>query len=154
MFATRRLSRVPALAWPRHSAVSHTMVRRLSSPSVVEANPHRQVGMWLLGMAGGVFGMVVLGGTTRLTRSGLSIVDWKPQGRMCPTTNEEWEAEFEKYKQFPEYKTVNKNLTMQEFKVGRPVRPAASLAAAARWRRPARLHDVLHVVCGARSSFG
>lgn len=62
--------------------------------------------------------MIVLGGVTRLTESGLSIVDWKPVtgrfllrlqkfiflGVIPPLTEEAWEAEFEKYKQFPEYK--------------------------------------------------
>ena len=50
--------------------------------------------------------MVVVGGITRLTRSGLSMVDWRPQGRAYPRTAEEWEVEFEKYKQFPEYKRL------------------------------------------------
>jgi cytochrome c oxidase assembly protein subunit 15 len=47
--------------------------------------------------------MIAVGGATRLTRSGLSMVDWKPQGSLPPITQEEWEEEFEKYKQFPEY---------------------------------------------------
>eukprot|EP00962_Isochrysis_galbana_P057763 scaffold30269_cov93-Isochrysis_galbana.AAC.2 len=62
-----------------------------------------QVGWWLLGCSGAVFGMVVLGGVTRLTRSGLSMTDWRPQGSWPPSTPEEWEKEFGKYKQFPEY---------------------------------------------------
>jgi cytochrome c oxidase assembly protein subunit 15 len=63
------------------------------------------VGYWLLGTAGLVFGIVVLGGLTRLTESGLSIVEWKPiTGIIPPLNNARWEEEFEKYKQFPEYK--------------------------------------------------
>ena len=61
------------------------------------------VAPWLLGCAGMVFGMVCLGGATRLTRSGLSMTDWKFFGRFPPTTEAEWELEFAKYKQFPEY---------------------------------------------------
>lgn len=63
------------------------------------------VGYWLLGTSGLVFGIVVMGGLTRLTESGLSIVEWKPvTGIIPPMTNSQWEEEFEKYKQFPEYK--------------------------------------------------
>ena len=62
---------------------------------------------WLGISAAAVFTMVVLGGVTRLTRSGLSMVDWRPQGSKLPGTTEEWEVEFEKYKQFPEFKRVN-----------------------------------------------
>merc|ERR1711871_121606 len=65
---------------------------------------------------GMVFGMVTLGGATRLTRSGLSMVDWKPQGRPLPSSREEWEFEFEKYKAFPEYQKLNQNMSLGEFK--------------------------------------
>jgi cytochrome c oxidase assembly protein subunit 15 len=52
-----------------------------------------------------VFGIVALGGLTRLTESGLSITEWNLiKGMKFPWSNEEWETEFEKYKQFPEYK--------------------------------------------------
>lgn len=64
-----------------------------------------------------VFGIVVVGGVTRLTESGLSIVEWKPvTGVLPPLTNEEWMVEFEKYKQFPEFKRVNSNMKLEEFK--------------------------------------
>ncbi|CAG8729902.1 6688_t:CDS:1, partial [Acaulospora morrowiae] len=54
------------------------------------------VGYWLLGTSGLVFGIVVLGGLTRLTESGLSIVEWKPiTGVLPPITNSQWEKEFE-----------------------------------------------------------
>lgn len=51
--------------------------------------------------------MVVIGGLTRLTKSGLSMVHWKFTGEDRPQTQEEWEAEFEKYKDSPEYKLHN-----------------------------------------------
>jgi cytochrome c oxidase assembly protein subunit 15 len=55
-------------------------------------------------------GMVVVGGVTRLTESGLSITEWKPiVGAIPPLSKSEWEAEFEKYKQFPEYKKYRTN---------------------------------------------
>src|SRR5581483_6777262 len=79
---------------------------QLSKPAVAATNFTKPiVGYWLLGTAGLVFGIVILGGLTRLTESGLSIVEWKPiTGIIPPLTNVQWEEEFEKYKQFPEYK--------------------------------------------------
>jgi cytochrome c oxidase assembly protein subunit 15 len=64
----------------------------------------KAVSLWLYGSAAWVFSMVVLGGVTRLTRSGLSMTDWKLTGSKPPMTQEEWEAEFEKYKLSPEYR--------------------------------------------------
>jgi len=62
------------------------------------------IGAWLLGCSGAVFGIVVLGGLTRLTESGLSIVEWKPVAGSLPPLNEaDWQVEFDKYKQSPEY---------------------------------------------------
>ncbi|KAK5584489.1 hypothetical protein RB653_006101 [Dictyostelium firmibasis] len=78
---------------------------------------NKKVGKWLLFSCGLVGAMIVIGGITRLTESGLSIVDWKPVvGAIPPITQEEWEAEFEKYKQFPEYKRLNMGMTLSEFK--------------------------------------
>lgn len=68
----------------------------------------RLVGMWLLGVSASVFAIIVLGGYTRLTRSGLSMVKWHPHRVGLPKNQQEWEAEFEEYKQFPEYYLVNK----------------------------------------------
>jgi heme a synthase len=76
----------------------------------------RATGVWLFGTAGAVFGMILLGGATRLTRSGLSMVDWSPMGRPLPSSAEEWEAEFAKYKEFPEYKIRNQGMSLEDFK--------------------------------------
>eukprot|EP01132_Coremiostelium_polycephalum_P004649 gene4649-5808_t len=77
----------------------------------------RKVGRWLLFSAGLVAFMIVVGGVTRLTESGLSIVDWKPVvGTLPPLSKEEWEEEFERYKQFPEYKKLNQGMSLDEFK--------------------------------------
>lgn len=63
------------------------------------------VGRWLLGSAWLVFGVIVVGGVTRLTESGLSITEWKPiTGIIPPLGQEEWTVEFEKYKATPEFK--------------------------------------------------
>lgn len=77
----------------------------------------RAVGRWLLVCSGTVAGAVILGGVTRLTESGLSMVDWHLIKEMKPpTSQEEWEAEFQKYQQFPEFKILNHDMTLAEFK--------------------------------------
>ncbi|KAL2316611.1 hypothetical protein Fmac_030487 [Flemingia macrophylla] len=85
---------------------------------LVTAGSHARkvVGIWLFGSAAWVFSMVVLGGLTRLTRSGLSMTDWKFTGTLPPLSDEEWLQEFEKYKQSPEYKRVNRGMKIEEFK--------------------------------------
>jgi len=75
------------------------------------------VAIWLCVVALLVFAMVILGGVTRLTNSGLSMVEWKPvTGWLPPIGAEAWDAEFEKYKAFPEYQKVNQGMTISEFK--------------------------------------
>lgn len=72
----------------------------------VNGGPRAQkmIGIWLFGSAAWVFSMVILGGATRLTRSGLSMTDWKFTGGLPPLSDEDWLVEFDKYKQSPEYK--------------------------------------------------
>ena len=75
--------------------------------------------IWLMCVAGLVFAMVVVGGITRLTESGLSITEWKPIAGALPPLNEaSWLSEFEKYKQIPEYTQINgpAGMTLAEFK--------------------------------------
>lgn len=72
---------------------------------------------WLYVLAALVVLMVAVGGATRLTGSGLSITEWKPvTGAIPPLTEEAWAAEFEKYRQIPQYELVNKGMTLSEFK--------------------------------------
>ncbi|KAH3672803.1 hypothetical protein WICMUC_004025 [Wickerhamomyces mucosus] len=79
-------------------------------------NSHKYVGYWLIGTSVLVFGIVVLGGLTRLTESGLSITEWKPvTGAIPPLNHEEWVAEFNKYKESPEFKQLNSHITLEEF---------------------------------------
>jgi heme a synthase len=73
------------------------------------------VGYWMVGTSGLVAGIVVLGGLTRLTQSGLSMVDWKLI-HFRPPTNLEWEECFEKYKNSPEYQINNHGMNLDEFK--------------------------------------
>ncbi len=76
----------------------------------------RIVGYWLVGASGLVFGIVVLGGLTRLTESGLSMVDWSLLHFRPPRTEAEWQAYFEKYQQFPEYQLNNRGMSLDDFK--------------------------------------
>jgi cytochrome c oxidase assembly protein subunit 15 len=77
----------------------------------------RQIAVWLLVVCTLIFAMVVLGGVTRLTHSGLSMTDWKPvTGWLPPLSDQAWLAEFERYKQFPEYKKVNFGIDLAGFK--------------------------------------
>ena len=72
---------------------------------------------WLLGVAALIFCMVIVGGATRLTDSGLSITEWKPLlGAIPPFTEAHWLEAFEKYRQIPEYQLVNKGMSLDEFK--------------------------------------
>ena len=77
----------------------------------------RIVGRWLALWAGMVFLTVLIGGATRLTESGLSITEWKPvSGVMPPLSAADWQAEFAKYQQIPEYQQLNRGMSLAEFK--------------------------------------
>ena len=77
----------------------------------------RPVALWLLLVAMLVFAMVVVGGVTRLTRSGLSIVEWAPiMGTVPPLDEAQWNAAFDKYQRTPEYQKVNTGMSLAEFK--------------------------------------
>ena len=76
------------------------------------------VRLWLYAVAALVFLMVVVGGATRLTDSGLSITEWKPiMGAIPPLTDAAWQEAFSKYQQIPEYHHVNKGMTLEGFKL-------------------------------------
>ncbi|MBM3569237.1 MAG: heme A synthase [Alphaproteobacteria bacterium] len=76
----------------------------------------RAVAAWLFVCAALVAAMVVFGGLTRLTESGLSIVEWRPiTGALPPLTAAAWDAEFAKYRESPEYKHVNLGMSMAGF---------------------------------------
>ncbi len=84
------------------------------SPST--ARP-RTLALWLLAVAGLVFVMVVVGGITRLTESGLSITEWRVVTGTLPPLNEaQWQAEFDKYRQIPQYQEINRGMSLEAFK--------------------------------------
>jgi cytochrome c oxidase assembly protein subunit 15 len=77
----------------------------------------RQVAVWLLVCCALVFAMVVVGGVTRLTHSGLSIVEWQPiVGTIPPLSDAQWQELFHKYQQTPEYQKLNQGMALDEFR--------------------------------------
>jgi len=85
--------------------------------SDAERTNRRAVAIWLLCCCALVFSMVVLGGTTRLTGSGLSMVDWEPvSGVLPPFSDKAWQAEFEHYQASPEFRRVNFWMKVGDFK--------------------------------------
>ncbi|KAM3577216.1 hypothetical protein VYU27_000898 [Nannochloropsis oceanica] len=85
------------------------------SSSASSSTNVRPLAYWLLGTGALVAGMVTVGGITRLTKSGLSMTDWRLQGSLPPLNDAEWLAEFTRYKQFPEYQQ-RQSMTLDEFK--------------------------------------
>src|SRR3954447_21827047 len=77
----------------------------------------QSAGLWLFVIAFLVFAMVLVGGATRVTGSGLSIVEWQPvTGIIPPLTEQGWAAEFAKYQHIPQYKYVNQGMSLGDFK--------------------------------------
>jgi cytochrome c oxidase assembly protein subunit 15 len=88
---------------------AHSGLRPARRPGAISA--------WLLLIALLVFGMVVIGGITRLTESGLSMVRWEPVSGAIPPMNEmEWQAEFDAYRSSPEYQKINQGMSLTQFK--------------------------------------
>jgi cytochrome c oxidase assembly protein subunit 15 len=83
----------------------------------MDERTRRQVATWLLTLCALLFIMIVVGGITRLTRSGLSIVEWQPiVGTLPPLSEADWLEAFGKYKLTPEYQQVNRGMSLPEFK--------------------------------------
>jgi len=79
--------------------------------------PDRAVAYWLFACCAMVFVMIVLGGVTRLTHSGLSMVEWKPLTGWLPPMNEaEWQRTFARYQHYPEFQQLNRDMTLAGFK--------------------------------------
>ncbi len=77
----------------------------------------RPISLWLIIVTGFLVAMIVVGGATRLTDSGLSITEWKPvTGALPPMSEAAWQEEFQKYQQIPEYKLQNRGMSLSEFK--------------------------------------
>ncbi|MFO7892725.1 MAG: COX15/CtaA family protein [Longimicrobiales bacterium] len=78
----------------------------------------RHLRTWFWAVAGMTLGVLIVGGITRLTQSGLSIVDWDPfVGVIPPLTEADWQRVFDRYRQFPEYQQLRQGMTLHEFKI-------------------------------------
>jgi heme a synthase len=99
------------------SKAASSSILQKGLPMVTNAteNMFAPTGKWILGTAASVVGMIHVGGVTRLTQSGLSMTTWHPLGSLPPMNQQEWEAEFDRYKQFPEWQQ-RKSMTLSEFK--------------------------------------
>jgi len=94
------------------SAMPNHTVSRAAAP-----DPYRAVRIWLWLVAAGIFAMVVVGGATRLTESGLSITEWKPvTGVLPPLTEADWAEAFAKYRQIPQYHELFPDMDLARFK--------------------------------------
>ena len=101
------------------TAPVNPLVLLTAAESVANVAPDRlkPVRTWLYVLALMVLAMVVVGGLTRLTESGLSITEWKPiTGIVPPLTEADWQAEFEAYKRIPQYQLLNQGMTLEGFK--------------------------------------
>lgn len=75
-----------------------------------------RVGLWMAGMCVLIFAMILVGGATRLTDSGLSITEWQPiLGVLPPLSEADWQKAFDLYRQIPEYRLQNRGMSLQEF---------------------------------------
>jgi cytochrome c oxidase assembly protein subunit 15 len=78
---------------------------------------YRAVRIWLLAVAALIFAMVIVGGATRLTESGLSITEWQPlAGSIPPLSETQWQDAFEKYQATTQYQKLNRGMSLAEFK--------------------------------------
>jgi cytochrome c oxidase assembly protein subunit 15 len=96
-------------------AASRTASSQAGSPTATGAA--RAIACWLFVCCALVFAIVVVGGVTRLTHSGLSITEWQPiVGTLPPMSQADWDAAFARYQATPEYAQVNKGMALDEFK--------------------------------------
>ncbi len=95
-------------------AITHSAATAIQTGSF---DDRRAVRFWLVAGAALVFLMVLVGGATRLTESGLSITQWKPvTGVLPPLSGAEWRVEFDRYKQIPQFAKLNADMTLDGFK--------------------------------------
>ncbi len=85
--------------------------------STVGHSSDRPIAVWLIACCALILLMVVVGGVTRLTHSGLSMTEWQPLiGAIPPLNPEQWDEVFRKYQLTPEYLKINRGMTLDEFK--------------------------------------
>jgi len=103
--------------WSLNSAETSLSLSAAAPNPAADRTARRQVATWLLLCCALLFAMIVVGGITRLTHSGLSMVEWQPLvGTLPPLDQTQWEEVFHKYQQTPEYQQVNQGMSLAEFK--------------------------------------
>ena len=103
--------------WSLNSAETSLSLSAAAPNPAADRTARRQVATWLLLCCALLFAMIVVGGITRLTHSGLSMVEWQPLvGTLPPLDQTQWEDVFHKYQQTPEYQQVNQGMSLAEFK--------------------------------------
>jgi heme a synthase len=91
--------------------------RPISVTSPASGRAERTIALWLLACCAMIFMMVLIGGATRLTESGLSITEWQPiTGAIPPLSEADWTREFERYQAIPQYQAIHAGMTLGEFK--------------------------------------
>ncbi len=84
---------------------------------IADSKNRKAIALWLLVCCATIFSMIILGGVTRLTGSGLSMVEWAPiMGILPPLNDKEWQQAFSLYQQFPEYQLKNFHMSVHDFK--------------------------------------
>jgi cytochrome c oxidase assembly protein subunit 15 len=105
-----------ALYGPRHFDKRPAMSMTTSNPAI-SSRQARAIRLWLYAVAAMVLAIVLVGGATRLTESGLSITEWKPvMGVVPPLSDAQWQGAFEKYQAIPQYRELNNGMTLDAFK--------------------------------------
>jgi cytochrome c oxidase assembly protein subunit 15 len=100
------------MVWPVLASIQVLRTMHTTSPQ-----HRRAVQLWLFAVAALMVVTLVVGGATRLTESGLSIVEWKPvTGVLPPMSQAAWQAEFDKYKEIPQYRELNRGMGLEAFK--------------------------------------
>jgi cytochrome c oxidase assembly protein subunit 15 len=111
------LPRGAGSATSRETMRTATPASHVGAAAPASVRDDRAIALWLVGCCAMVFAMVVIGGITRLTQSGLSIMEWAPISGALPPLNEaEWQRLFALYQQIPEYQEINRGMTLAEFK--------------------------------------
>ena len=100
-----------ATAYPAHDVTRDWRLQ-------LSESRRRRLRLWFWSIAAATLAIIAIGGITRLTHSGLSIVDWQPLiGTIPPLNDEQWAEAFDRYRQFPEYRQLRNGMSLAEFKV-------------------------------------
>src|SRR5262249_38963926 len=113
-----KIRKIPCNQGISGKAVVTSVSESVAAPAVRHSrSSDRAVALWLFTCCAMIFAMVVIGGITRLTFSGLSITEWQPvTGIVPPLSDAAWAAEFQKYQEIPQYRLLNAGMILGEFK--------------------------------------